>query len=252
VHLGQILTYAAGLDAATIVWIASKFTEEHRAALDWLNEITTDDISFFGLEVELWKIGDSPIAPKFNLVSKPNEWTRSAGSGARASKEMSPTKKLQLEYWTAFRGLVSAKAKRVKATKPQPQHWINFSIGRAYFGMYSFVDTQNPRIGVRLFLEGPDAKAHFSLLEQEKSEIEADFGEPLLWQELPEKNQVTSVCTKPRRTPRRKIAGLFSMNGCFPSLKNSMKFFPIGLKSSMLSIWGQSSRTNSSSVEVWS
>ncbi len=75
IHLGQLLTYAAGLNTVTIVWIAKRFTDEHRAAFDWLNEITGDEISFFGLEIELWRIGDSPIAPKFNVVSKPNEWT---------------------------------------------------------------------------------------------------------------------------------------------------------------------------------
>ena len=67
-HLGQLMPYAAGLQAATIVWVASRFTEEHRAALDWLNKITDDDFKFFGLEVELWKIGNSPAAPKFNRV----------------------------------------------------------------------------------------------------------------------------------------------------------------------------------------
>ena len=70
--LGQLMTYAAGLNTVTIVWIARRFIEEHRAALDWLNQITDEDFNFFGLEVELWKIGDSLAAPKFNLVSKPN------------------------------------------------------------------------------------------------------------------------------------------------------------------------------------
>src|ERR1044071_9814117 len=56
-HLAQLLTYAAGLKAVTIVWIANLFTEEHRAALDWLNEITDSRFNFFGLEIELWKIG---------------------------------------------------------------------------------------------------------------------------------------------------------------------------------------------------
>jgi len=71
-HLGQILTYAAGLKAVTIVWVSSKFTDEHRAALDWLNEITDTRFRFFGLEVEAWRIGNSVPAPKFNIVSEPN------------------------------------------------------------------------------------------------------------------------------------------------------------------------------------
>jgi hypothetical protein len=81
IHLGQLLTYAAGLDAVTIVWITERFIEEHRAALDWLNEKTERGINFFGLEVELWRIGDSAIAPKFNIVSEPNEWTRTVVRG---------------------------------------------------------------------------------------------------------------------------------------------------------------------------
>jgi len=72
-HLGQLMTYAAGLGAVTIVWISDRSIDEHRAALDWLNEITNEHVNFFGLEVELWRIGDSALAPKFNVVSKPND-----------------------------------------------------------------------------------------------------------------------------------------------------------------------------------
>lgn len=75
-HLGQILTYAAGLRARAVVWIAKQFSEEHRAALDWLNNISKDNFEFFALEIELWRIGESPPAPKFNVVSRPNKWQR--------------------------------------------------------------------------------------------------------------------------------------------------------------------------------
>src|SRR6185369_6748304 len=92
-HLGQLLTYAAGLNAVTIVWIAERFTEEHRATLDWLNERTDEHINFFGLEVELWQIGDSPIAPKFNIISQPNDWSRTVRTAAEA--EVSPHKQTQ-------------------------------------------------------------------------------------------------------------------------------------------------------------
>ena len=70
IHLGQLLTYASGLQAVTIVWIAARFTEEHRATLDWLNKITDESFRFFGLEVELWRIGDSPDAPTSESTSE--------------------------------------------------------------------------------------------------------------------------------------------------------------------------------------
>ena len=85
-HLGQLLTYAAGLDAVTIVWVARQFTDEHRAALDWLNDSTGAKLNFFGLEIELWKIGDSPMAPKFNVVSSPNDWSAAVQEQAAAAQ----------------------------------------------------------------------------------------------------------------------------------------------------------------------
>ena len=101
-HLGQLITYAAGLRAVTIVWVANPFTEEHRAALDWMNDITDTRFNFFGLEIELSRIGNSPLAPKFNVVSKPNDWSKTVTEGV-TRVELSETQQLQLDFWTAFR-----------------------------------------------------------------------------------------------------------------------------------------------------
>ena len=100
-HLGQLLTYASGLQAVTIVWVAANFTEEHRSTLDWLNKITDESFRFFGLEVELWRIGESPAAPNFNIISKPNDWSRSVARAARSidDSELSETRVMQREYW---------------------------------------------------------------------------------------------------------------------------------------------------------
>jgi hypothetical protein len=164
-HLGQLITYAAGLSAVTIVWVAQRFTEEHRAALDWLNEMTGEDITFFGLEVELWRIGDSAVAPKFNIVSSPNDWTKSVSgaAGKFTAGELSETRLLQREYWTAFRQLMEERGSVVRPTKAHPQGWQDFSIGRTGFWLQTFVNTQDYRIGVILVLGGSDAKPHFHL-----------------------------------------------------------------------------------------
>ena len=74
-HLGQIITYASGLKAATVIWIAERFADEHIAALDWLNSITDDSVRFFGLQIELWTI-DTTMAPRFQVVSRPNSWIK--------------------------------------------------------------------------------------------------------------------------------------------------------------------------------
>lgn len=75
-HIGQILTYLAGLNAKTIVWIAPKFREEHRSAIRWLNQNTHDDISFFAVQLRVVRIANSPLAPLFDVLEQPNNWDR--------------------------------------------------------------------------------------------------------------------------------------------------------------------------------
>ena len=68
-HLGKVLTYAAGLDAATIIWIAEEFRKEHRDVLNWLNRSTHAVLLFFGVELKVSQIADSPYAPEFTVVT---------------------------------------------------------------------------------------------------------------------------------------------------------------------------------------
>ena len=91
-----------GLEAVTIVWIARQFTEEHRATLDWLNESTDEKFNFFGVEVQLFQIGESPVAPHFSVISKPNDWSKTVSKEAKRI-ELTPTKQLQLSFWTKLR-----------------------------------------------------------------------------------------------------------------------------------------------------
>lgn len=187
-HLGQLLTYASGLTAVTIVWIASRFTDEHRAALDWLNDITDDKFQFFGLEVELWRIGNSPAAPKFNIVSKPNQWSRAVGKASKRieSGSISDHKQLQLEYWTALNTHLDNHA-YLRLRKPYPQHWHNFSVGRSGFLLGALIHSREEYIAVELYIDGEDAKAHFHLLKDEREQIEEDIQQKLEWRELPSK-----------------------------------------------------------------
>ena len=138
-HLGQLLTYAAGLKAVTVVWIAEQFNEQHRAASDWLNEITGEPFSFFGLEIELWRIAGSPIAPKFNAVCKVNDWKKPPPPPSGDPTEI---KLLQQEYWANLRSLLLERKSVVKPQKPLPQHWTNFGVGKSYFGLFASVNTR--------------------------------------------------------------------------------------------------------------
>lgn len=178
------MTYAAGLKAVTIVWIADRFTEEHRAAMDWLNEISDDRFNFFGLEIEAWRIGDSPIAPKFNVVCKPNDWTKSVNP-IGDNGGLTETKILQREYWAALAQLLKDRKSIVRPQKPLPQHWTNFALGRSNLSLRAAVNTQKKAIWVYVVCYGNDGKAHFHLLKREQEAIEEEVGCALQWEELP-------------------------------------------------------------------
>ena len=186
-HLGQLLTYASGLDAATIVWIAGRFNDEHRATLDWLNAITEERFRFFGLEVELWRIGDSRAAPKFNMVSKPNDWSRSVAEGKRSldAGELSDVRSMQLEYWEALNAALESVDGPVRGNrKPQAQSWMPYAIGRTHFNVNAVMGRQRRRLTAQLYIGGPNAKEYLRELRKDSDEIESELGEVLEWREL--------------------------------------------------------------------
>ena len=188
-HLGQILTYAAGLEAHTVIWIAEEFREEHRAALDRLNEVTTENFQCFGIEVKVWQIGNSDHAPQFDIVSKPNDWNRTVSRETErlVRADLSETY-LQLErFWTALRTYMYEKDSPIRCPKPNPSHYLPFGIGRAGFSMEGRVAFRRKDIAVHLVIAGQDAKAHFKLLKQQQVEIQTELSETLEWEELPDK-----------------------------------------------------------------
>ncbi|MCB0200845.1 MAG: DUF4268 domain-containing protein [Anaerolineae bacterium] len=187
-HLGQLLTYAAGLNTVTIVWIARRFTDEHRAALDWLNDISGSEINFFGLEVEVWRIGESNRAPKFNIATQPNDWIKTIASQRdAASGSLTQTQAWQLEYWTDVMTLLEENSRIIKPRKPRPQYWVDFAVGRTDFSLEAVVDARKRQVSVSLAITARDAKAFYHLLNRDKQVIETELGAPLTWQELPKK-----------------------------------------------------------------
>ena len=180
-HLGQLLTYAPGLDAVTAVWIAKSFTDEHRAALDWLNEITPEGFNFFGLEIELWRIDDSPMAPKFNVVSHPNDWTKTVSRTSRG--ELTSTNQLYFEYWTALRVFLEQRNSVVNPVEPSPRYWMACGIGDSQFRFDASASVRGKWICVSLTLRGPNAKPHFYLLKRDRVDIEEKIGDKLEWDE---------------------------------------------------------------------
>ena len=180
-HLGQLLTYAAGLRTAVIIWVAQRFTDEHRAALDWLNEITNERYRFFGLEIELWRIGDSLAAPKFNIVSKPNDSTRQAEAAKSTTIDTELGESYQ-HYWAAFIQYLKDRDSQLATKKEaKPNYWLNYSIGRANFWLSAVLRRKDRLAYVCLHHAGPHRSAHYDLLKKRREEIEAELGEKIEW-----------------------------------------------------------------------
>ncbi len=193
-HLGKLITYASGLKAKTIVWIADSFTDEHRQAVDWLNESKGESAHFFGLEIYAIRIGDSLPAPQLKVVSSPNVWAQAV----RESKEteLSTTKLDQGKFWEEVRDYIKSKKSSLPLRQPRPQHWYEIAIGRSRFHLSLTVNTQLERVGCELYLHGAQAKQAFDLLVPDKEAIEKELGYDIEWQRLDGKEACRIIAYK--------------------------------------------------------
>lgn len=184
-HLGKLLTYAGGYDANVIVWVTRDFRDEHRQALDWLNQRTDENTEFFGVVVEVWKIDGSRPAPHFNLVATPNEWRRETAHSVQVGNASDRDRR----YKTFFQGLIDALRAQgfTNARKAQPQSWYNFSAGHGQRVQYGANFALGKRARVEVYIDNTDKnwnKNLFDQLEERRNSIESDLSETLEWERL--------------------------------------------------------------------
>ncbi len=184
-HLGQTITYAAGLDAVTVIWVAARFTEEHRAAMDWLNRISHESFRFFGIEIELWRIGTSPPAPKFNIVSKPNDWSKTVKEAAGRREARTPTHKARLEFWTGFAAFLEERQAKFNPPKPRPRNWISWGVGRSGVGLVAVCNSDE--VIVNVDVNSRDHDGWYMWLHDRREQIETELGFRLDWLERPDR-----------------------------------------------------------------
>ncbi|HEW79607.1 MAG TPA: DUF4268 domain-containing protein [Phycisphaerales bacterium] len=183
-HLGKLLTYASGYDADIIIWLSTEIREEHRQTLDWLNQRTDSNTDFFGIVVEVIKIGESRPALQFKVIASPNEW--------RKSKKPPSNNLLSEKYRNYFQELIDDLREKyhfTSAKKGQPQSWYSFSSGNKNF-LYGHSFAQGSRVRTGIYIDSGDLgnnKAFFDKLFEEKKEIEAEFGQTLEWERLDNK-----------------------------------------------------------------
>jgi hypothetical protein len=186
-HLGKMLTYAAGYDAGAVIWIAQEVREEHRQAIDWLNQHTDLDIQFYALVVEVLRIDESRPAFHFNLVASPNEWRKERHgvvTGARSERGEA--------YRAFFQSLIDELREKHRFTNArigQPQNWYLFSAGITHVG-FGINFASDGRFRVEVYIDFPSAefnKTMFDSFQEQAAELEAAVGDPFEWERLDDK-----------------------------------------------------------------
>ena len=190
-HLGKIITYASGLDAAVVVWIVASARDEHASAIEWLNKHTSDELSFFLLEVHAYKIGDSDPAPYFKIIEQPNDFVKTV-KAITQSAELNESQKSRLEFWTQFNEVIDSKGKPFNKRKATTDHWYSVAIGSSEACIS--IDLVNKEHKIRVGLWITDNKELFDALFQQKNEIEKSLGIELDWRRLDNK-KASGICT---------------------------------------------------------
>ena len=192
-HLGKLITYASGKGADVVIWIVKHAREEHKAAIEWLNNHTDDKIGFFLCEIKLFQIGDSQMAPSFTVVERPNDWTKEI----KKTTGTNSTQQIRLEYWQAFNDHAfhnSGFSKAFNKKKPSTDHWYNLSLGSSACYISILRIQKRNELDVEFYIN--DDKELFKSLYAHKDEIEATMGYKLDWRELPEKKASRIIVEK--------------------------------------------------------
>ncbi len=192
-HLGKIITYASGKSADAVIWVVKHARDEHRSAIEWLNNHTDLKIGFFLCEIKLYKIGNSKEAVKFDVVEKPNDWSNKI----RKETLSTASHKFRYEYWTQFNDYAKKNEQFVenfRSRKPSTDHWMDLSIGTSDCHLAISLIQKRASITLELYIN--DDKSLFDKLEGHRKAIEKEAGIVFDWKKLPDKKASRIIVEK--------------------------------------------------------
>jgi hypothetical protein len=196
-HLGQILTYASAHDASIIIWIVKDYNEEHKQAIDWFNRNMPEEISFFLVQIELWQIGNSEPAPKFNIVCQPNNWAKTIKAAATQEKgNPSELKLLQQRFWESLKEYANGRESKTTLNfgrTPRPQHWYDISFGTSKATIALTFNSRHNEIGCGLYINN-DEKIYAKIVSDQEL-IKQSLGEDLNFMDIPDGNAFRIIKT---------------------------------------------------------
>ncbi len=166
-HLGKMLVYAAGLDADIAIWVVKDVNEEHRQAVEWLNDNSFEKINIFLVKVELWQIDNSPIAPKFQVICEPNNWAKVLKQ--QSKDNITDLELKQMEYWQGFVDYAKSKDKTYISQRPSIYNWYVIRIGSSDYKIKLVHSVNSDMIRCQLEIFNDEI---YKKLEQYKNEID--------------------------------------------------------------------------------
>ena len=166
-HLGKMLVYAAGLDADIAIWIVKDVNEEHKQAVEWLNDNSFEKINIFLVKVELWQIDNSPIAPKFQVICEPNNWAKVLKQ--QSKENVSDLELKQMEYWQGFVDYAKSKDKTYISQRPSIYNWYVIRIGSSDYKIKLVHSVNSDMIRCQLEIFNDEI---YKKLEQYRTEID--------------------------------------------------------------------------------
>ena len=188
-HLGKLLTYAAGFDASIVIWISEEVRDEHRQAMEWLNQRTDTETQFFAVVLEVLQIDDSNPALDFKLVVSPNEWQKAQKQ--KTTTNLSPKREKYRNYFQILINELREKHKFTGARAAQPANWYTFASGiQGISYSAAFAKEEKTRVYISIYQKLCENRIElFDAIENRKAEIESNFDRPLKWERNAEKQE---------------------------------------------------------------
>jgi hypothetical protein len=180
-HLGKLITYGSGYNAKILIWIFKEIDDEHRQAIDWLNE--NSELNIFALKIEAWRIGDSKPAPKLQIICSPNNWAKLVKKSSEESR-VTNTNLMQLDFWNNFNRYLREHKNNFNPRKALPQNWYDLSVGKTQINLRLVISYQNNNIRCDIIIT--EDKTMFKKMFDKKDIIEKELGFNPEWNELPD------------------------------------------------------------------
>jgi len=195
-HLGKLLTYASSFDASIIIWIVSETTEEHQRAIEWFNDHMDNEIAFFLIKMEVYRIGESKPAPKFNVIVEPNFWSKIIKKGTTTSNVITDTQLKYLDFWNGLKDYASLSdtISLSLSHKSKPQSWFDISIGSSEACIRLDLSLLKKQMSAGIYIYSSDNLYNF--LYQKKELFEDIVDGEIEWRPYEGKQAFRILCIK--------------------------------------------------------